>query len=84
MAYIVKRSKNTNTYTTESIGTYSSVRANDSNTISSFNNEYEYYVNIPRRCSRCRMYNLESGTCKKKKDWKTCRKSYSFRKKPNL
>lgn len=78
MAYIVKRSKNTNTYTTESTGVYDSVRENDSNTISTMG-EYEYYVNIPRRCSRCRKY-LGSGTCQLKKDWKTCRKSYSNKK----
>ena len=82
MAYIIKRSKNTNTYTTESTGVYNSVRENDSNTIST-KGEYEYYVNIPRRCSRCRMYNLEPGTCKKKNDWKTCRKSYSIKKVKN-
>ena len=82
MAYIVKRSKSTNTYTTESTDVYNSVRENDSNTISTMG-EYEYYVNIPRRCSRCRMYNLEPGTCKKKKDWETCRKSYSIKKVKN-
>lgn len=81
MAYIVKRAENSNTYTTESIGSYSSVRANDSNTISDFDRGYEYYVNIPRRCSRCRMYVLDSGTCKKKKNAETCRKSYSLKKK---
>ena len=79
MAYIIKKAKNTNTYTTESIGIYNSVTENDSNTISEIG-EFDYYVNIPRRCSRCRMYKLESGTCKKKKDWKTCRKSYSNKK----
>lgn len=82
MAYIIKRSKNTNTYTTESTGVYNSVSENDSNTISTMGEGgYVYYVNIPRRCSRCRMYNWEPGTCKKKKDWKTCRKSYSIKKK---
>lgn len=80
MAYIIKRSKNVNTYTTESIGTYDSIYANDSNTISNMG-EFTYYINIPRRCSRCRMYNIDSGTCKKKKDWKTCKKSYSIKKK---
>lgn len=78
MAYNIKKSKNTNTYTTESTGIYNSVSENDSNTISSIG-EYEYYVYIPRRCSRCRMY-MEPGTCKIKKDWKTCRKSYSIKK----
>ncbi len=80
MAYIIKHSKNVNTYTTESIGTYDSIYANDSNTISNIG-EFTYYANIPRRCSRCRMYNWEHGTCKKKKDWKTCKKSYSIKKK---
>ena len=42
MAYIIKRSKNINTYTTESFGTYDSIYANDSNTISNMG-EYEYY-----------------------------------------
>ena len=81
MAYIVKRSKNTNTYTTESIGAYDSVRGNDSNTISSFNNEYEFYVGIPRRCSRCREYDWDGLNCKKKKKAENCRKSYSIKKK---
>ena len=83
MAYIVKRSKSTNTYTTESTDVYNSVRENDSNTISSFNNEYEYYVGIPRRCSRCRMYDWDRLNCKKKKKAENCRKSYSIKKVKN-
>ena len=80
MAYKVKYINNSANYDTRSIGVHDSVRPDDSNTISSFDREYEYYVGVPRRCSRCRMYNWEPGTCKKKKDWKTCRKSYSIKK----
>jgi len=85
MAYILKKSRDTNTYDTSSIEGYKITQnADNSCTYEPFGKEYEYYVNVPRRCSRCRMYNLEPGTCKKKKDWKTCKKSYSIKKKPSL
>lgn len=83
MAYLVKRCKNTNTYDTTSTGTFNSVDANNSNTISSFDKEYEYYVGIPRRCSRCRMYDWDRLYCKKKKKAEDCRKSYSIKKVKN-
>ena len=81
MAWIVRRSESTNKYDTSSVGSYDNVSATDSNTISSFGSGYEYYVGVPRRCSRCRMYDLETGVCRKKKEAETCRKSYSIKKK---
>lgn len=80
MAYKVKRINSSANYDTTSIGVYDGVRADDSNTISSFDREYEYYVGVPRRCSRCRMYNWDGLGCKKKKKAETCRKSYSIKK----
>lgn len=82
MAYIVKKRRDTNTYDTSSIEGYK-VTLNDNNscTYEPFGREYEYYINVPRRCSRCRMYRIdEEPSCLKKKDWKTCKKSYSIKK----
>lgn len=80
MAYKVKRINSSANYDTRNIGVNDSVRPDDSNTISSFDREYEYYVGVPRRCSRCRMYNWDGLGCKKKKKAETCRKSYSIKK----
>lgn len=80
MAYKVKYINSSANYDTRSIGVYDGVRADDSNTISSFDGKYEYYVGVPRRCSRCRMYNWDGLGCKKKKKAETCRKSYSIKK----
>lgn len=81
MAWLVRRCESTYKYDTSSVGTYDNVSATDSNTISSFDRGFEYYVGIPRRCSRCRMYDWETGVCRKKKKAETCRKSYSIKKK---
>lgn len=80
MAYKVKYINNSANYDTRSIGVHDGVHADDSNTISSFDREYEYYVGVPRRCSRCIMYNWDGLGCKKKKKAETCRKSYSIKK----
>lgn len=81
MAYIVRRAVQTETLDTSSVGSYDNVSATDSNTISSFDRGFEYYISFPRRCSRCRMYEVETGLCRKKKKAETCRKSYSIKKK---
>lgn len=80
MAYFVKHIDTTNKYDTSSLGSYDNVSATDSNTISTMKG-FDYYVGIPRRCSRCRMYDWEGLYCKKKKEADTCRKSYSIKKK---
>lgn len=81
MAWIVRRSETTNKYDTSSVGSYDNVSAEDSNTISSFGSVYEYCVGVPRRCSRCRMYDWGGLVCNKKKDSGACRKSYKIKKK---
>ncbi len=88
MAYIIKKGTKTITYdtssnpsSTSSIEGYKVTQnSDDSSTYQPFGKEYTYYVNIPRRCSRCRKYELEGGICKLKKDWKTCKKNYSIKK----
>lgn len=78
MAYKVKYIS-TETFSTAS--TTSVERENDSsNTMTAPPPGYLIYQNIPRRCSRCRMYNVDNGSCKKKKKPETCRKSYSIKK----
>jgi len=80
MAYIIRHTKDTSTYDTTSVIEHNS---EGSNSATAFSEGYDYYINIPRRCSRCRMYDLEPGICKKKKDWKTCKKNYSIKKVKN-
>ena len=79
MAYIIKHATSSDTYDTSSIT--NSVNTDDTSTNTVSYGGYDYYINIPRRCSRCRMYDLEPGICKKKKDWRTCKKNYSIKKK---
>lgn len=82
MAYLVRRRKDTNTYDSSSIEGFKITQNTDSScTYEPFGKEYEYYVNIPRRCSRCRMYDWDRLNCKKKKKTENCRKSYSIKKK---
>ena len=76
MAYIIRHTKDTSTYDTTSV-TEHTTEGSNSQTV--FSGGYDYYINIPRRCARCRMYDLEPGICKKKKDWKTCKKNYSIK-----
>ena len=78
MAWIVRRSESTNKYDTSSVSSYDNVSAADSNTISSSGSVYEYCVGVPRRCSRCWMYDWGSLGCKKKKDFGACKKSYKI------
>lgn len=81
MAYLVRRSESTNRYDTSSVGSYDNVPETGGGTVSSFDGGFEYCISFPRRCSRCRMYNVETGVCRKKKKAETCRKSYSIKKK---
>lgn len=79
MAYKVKFIS-TETVSSASITDYGSNTEESSSTMTTPPPGYFIYQNIPRRCSRCRMYNVDDGSCKKKKKAETCRKSYSFKK----
>lgn len=79
MAYKVKYIS-TETVSSASITDYVSNAEASSSTMTTPPPGYLIYQNIPRRCSRCRMYNVENGSCKKKKKPETCRKSYSIKK----
>ena len=80
MAWIIKTAYvNGDGLGTSTIGSHDSVSANDSNTISSPIRSYAYPVHVPRRCSRCRMFDWKSEKCRKRKKAEECRKSYSLK-----
>lgn len=88
MAYIVKKTRETITYDTSDSPTSTfpteewKVTRNDDGSLTyrPLGRENTHTTNVPRRCSRCRKYVPEDGTCRLGKDRRACRKSYSIKK----